>query len=109
VSFETGDPDLSVRLVEALRVFSIAVSFGGVGSSATVPCRMSHTPLAKAAGTDLPRPATQPPADLVRLAVGIEHPGDLIADLQQAFGAARGGAPAAIVSTPARTAAATHP
>lgn len=88
VSFETGDPDFSVRLVEALKVFSIAVSFGGVGSSATVPCRMSHAPLAKAAGADIPKPASNPPADLVRLAVGIEHPGDLIADLQQAFAAA---------------------
>lgn len=94
LSFETGDPEFSVRLVEALKVFSIAVSFGGVGSSATVPCRMSHAPLLKAANVNVPKPSSQPPADLVRLAVGIEHPADLIADLQQAFqAAARSSAP----------------
>ncbi len=87
VSFETGDSDLSVRIVESLKLFSIAVSFGGVGSSATVPCRMSHAPIAKAAaaGADIPRPSSQPPADLIRLSIGIEHPADLIADLTQAL------------------------
>jgi cysteine-S-conjugate beta-lyase len=89
VSFETGDPDFSVRLVEALKLFSIAVSFGGVGSSATVPCRMSHAPIAKAADATIPKPATQPPPDLIRLSIGIEHPADLLADLAQAFEASQ--------------------
>jgi cystathionine beta-lyase len=85
VSFETGDADFSVRYVQALQLFSIAVSFGGVGSSATVPCRMSHAPLAKAASVDIPKPSTRPPADLVRLSIGIEHADDLLADLSRAF------------------------
>ena len=40
---------------------------------------------AVAAGADIPRPSSQPPADLIRLSIGIEHPADLIADLLQAI------------------------
>lgn len=109
LSFETGDPEFSVRLVEALKVFSIAVSFGGVGSCATVPCRMSHAPLLKAANVDVPKPSSQPPADLVRLAVGIEHPADLIADLQQAFAVASCGAAPAEVAVKSAHAPVSHP
>lgn len=87
LSFETGDAELSLRIVERLKLFSIAVSFGGVHSCATVPCRMSHAPIAKS-DDSIPRPAIRPPADLVRLAVGIEDANDLIADLQQAIAAA---------------------
>jgi cystathionine beta-lyase len=111
VSFETGDPELSVRIVEGLKIFSIAVSFGGVGSSATVPCYMSHAPIAKAAGANIPRPGNPPPPDLVRLSVGIEDAADLIADLAQSIAAARRGAGAVesatpVVSIPATKAAA---
>jgi len=84
LSFETGDPERSIRIVEQLRLFSIAVSFGGVHSCATVPCRMSHAPISKA-DPSRPRPSTSPPTDLVRLAVGIEDAADLIADLQRAL------------------------
>jgi cystathionine beta-lyase len=42
VSFTTGDPDLSRRIVEAVRLFAIAVSFGSVSSTISLPCRMSH-------------------------------------------------------------------
>jgi cysteine-S-conjugate beta-lyase len=83
VSFETGSVEASRRIAEAARLFTISVSFGGVGSLISLPCRMSHVsiPAAVRRGRALPE-------DLVRLAVGIEDAEDLIADLEQALAAA---------------------
>ena len=80
VSFTTGDPDFSVRLVEATKLFKIAVSFGSVGSTISLPCRMSHASIPLAL-----RDRLGPPTDLVRLSVGIEDVDDLIDDLSQAL------------------------
>jgi len=77
VSFTTGDAELSRRIVEATRQFTIAVSFGSVGSSVSLPCRMSHA--------SIPSAADRPPSDLVRLSMGLESPDALIADLSDAF------------------------
>lgn len=83
ISFTTGDAQLSQRIVESARLFEIAVSFGSVGSVITLPCRMSHASIPKALKDRL-----APPADLVRISVGIEDVDDLIEDLDQAFNAA---------------------
>jgi cystathionine beta-lyase len=80
VSFTTGDPERSVWIVEAARLFAIAVSFGSVGSSISLPCRMSHASIPQEL-----RGRLGPPPDLIRLSVGIEDAGDLIADLGQAL------------------------
>ena len=80
VSFTTGDVGLSARLVEATRVFAIAVSFGSVGSTISLPNSMSHSSIPSELKGRL-----APPADLVRLSVGIEDIDDLIDDLDQAF------------------------
>ncbi len=80
VSFTTSDPDFSVRLVEATRLFKIAVSFGSVGSTISLPCRMSHASIPLAL-----RDRIGPPTDLVRLSVGIEDVDDLIDDLSHAL------------------------
>lgn len=80
VSFTTGDPDLSRRVVEAARLFTIAVSFGSVGSSISLPCHMSHASIPEEL-----RGRLGPPADLVRLSIGIEDVDDLLADLMQAL------------------------
>jgi cystathionine beta-lyase len=82
VSFTTGDPERSKRIVEAARFFSIAVSFGSVGSSISLPCRMSHASIP----AEL-RGRLGPPTDLIRLSVGIEDADDLIADLERALAA----------------------
>jgi cystathionine beta-lyase len=82
VSFTTGDPERSKRIVEAARLFSIAVSFGSVGSSISLPCRMSHASIP----AEL-RGRLGPPPDLIRLSVGIEDADDLIADLERALAA----------------------
>jgi cystathionine beta-lyase len=80
VSFETGCAEASRRLVEGLRLFALTVSFGGVGSTASLPCRMSHAsvPAERRAGRLL--------EDLVRLSAGIEDPEDLLDDLGEALG-----------------------
>jgi cystathionine beta-lyase len=83
ISFTTGNAELSKRLVEATRLFTIAVSFGSVGSTISLPCRMSHASI-----PDTLRHRLAPPADLVRISVGIEDANDLMEDLDQALSAA---------------------
>jgi cystathionine gamma-synthase len=78
VSFRpAGGIDAARRLAAATRVFTLAESLGGIESLIEVPAAMTHLSVA---GTG----AAVPP-DLVRLSVGIEHPDDLIADLEQAL------------------------
>jgi cysteine-S-conjugate beta-lyase len=84
VSFETGSLEVSRRIAEAARLFTIAVSFGSSGSLISLPCRMSHASIPPEV-----RQARELPEDLVRLAVGIEDGDDLIEDLEQALAAAR--------------------
>jgi len=91
VAFETGDPDLSLRLVEALRLFHVAVSFGSTVSTASLPFAMSHASVPAGLSATI----APPPRDLVRLSLGLEDPCDLVADLEQAFAAAHAGARAA--------------
>jgi cystathionine beta-lyase len=83
VSFTTGCADRSRRVVEGLRLFALQVSFGAVGSAASLPCRMSHASIPAQL-----RRRLAPPPDLARLSVGIEDPEDLAADLDQALAAA---------------------
>ena len=84
VSFETGSVETSRRIVEAARLFTIAVSFGSVGSLISLPCRMSHASIPPEV-----RHTRALPEDLVRLALGIEDGGDLVEDLEQALAAAQ--------------------
>jgi cystathionine beta-lyase len=83
ISFETGSAARSRTLVEALRLFTIAVSFGSTSSTVSLPCWMSHKSIP--AGV---RHAHQLPEDLVRLSIGLEDATDLIEDLDQALAAA---------------------
>ena len=80
VSFETGDVAASRRLVAAARLFRTTVSFGGVTSSISLPAEMSH-----AAVDPSERAARGLAPDLIRVAVGIEHEDDLVADLAAAL------------------------
>lgn len=80
VTFITGDEEFSKRIVEATKLFAIAVSFGSVGSTISLPYRMSHASIPETLKDRL-----APPPDLVRLSVGIEDADDLIDDLRQAF------------------------
>jgi len=80
VSFTTDDAEFSKRLVEATQIFKIAVSFGSVGSTISMPNRMSHASIPASLRNRL-----APPTDLVRISVGIEDIRDLISDLEASF------------------------
>ena len=82
ISFTTGDASLSERFASATRLFDIAVSFGSVGSTISLPAKMSHASIPP---TLKERMAPSP--DLVRLSIGIEDMDDLIEDLARAFDA----------------------
>ncbi|MBX9788894.1 MAG: PLP-dependent aspartate aminotransferase family protein [Pirellulales bacterium] len=76
------DADLAAtrRFVAATKLFKLAVSLGSVESLIEQPASMSH------ASYDPPERRAQGIADgLVRLSVGLEDPGDLVTDLEQAF------------------------
>jgi cystathionine gamma-synthase len=77
VSFEMGSAEEAITTVERTRIFFLAESLGGVESLIEVPGPMTH---ASVAGSPLAVPDA-----LVRLSVGIEHPDDLVADLEQAL------------------------
>ncbi|ETI27540.1 cystathionine beta-lyase [Cladophialophora carrionii CBS 160.54] len=80
LSFETGDIQLSERIVESAKLWAISVSFGCVNSLISMPCRMSHASIdAKT------RAERGVPEDLIRLCVGIEDGEDLLDDLQSAL------------------------
>ena len=78
VSFEVdGSLEDTLGVVERTRVFTLGESLGGVESLIEHPGRMTHATLA-----DSPFAL---PDNLVRLSVGIEAAGDLVADLDQAL------------------------
>jgi len=70
------------RLVESLRLFTLAVSLGGVDSLVTLPRYSSHAMV-----SEEQRERMGISDRLIRLSVGIENADDLIADLEQAFAA----------------------
>jgi len=82
VTFEIkGGHAAARKFVQALRLFTSAVSLGGVESLVEIPHDMTHSVMQ---GTTL---AIDP--GLIRLSVGLEHPDDLVADLDQALAAAQ--------------------
>ncbi|MBS1672375.1 MAG: PLP-dependent transferase [Actinobacteria bacterium] len=63
-------------LTGSVRLFTHAVSLGGVDSLVQHPAALTHRPVAAEA---------RPGADIVRLSIGLEDPEDLIADLSRAL------------------------
>lgn len=83
VSFEVeGSGEDARRLAEALRLFTLAPSLGGVDSLVSIPVLTSHAMIS----ADL-RQKMGVTEQLIRLSVGIENADDLIADLEQALAA----------------------
>ena len=80
ISFTTDDAEFSRGVVEATKLCSVAVSFGSVNSTISLPCYMSHASI-----PDQLRDRLAPPQDLVRLSVGVEDVDDVIEDLDKAF------------------------
>ena len=80
ISFELGDQPSAVRMLERLRLITLAESLGAVESLAELPAIMTH--------------ASMPPDvrarigvsdSLIRLSVGVEDVADLIEDLEHAL------------------------
>jgi len=75
-----GTGEDACRFAEALELFTLAPSLGGVDSLVTIPVVTSHAMI---------RPEEREKMgvteQLVRLSVGIENVDDLIADLERGF------------------------
>ena len=83
VSFTTlgNNYEEAIKIVERLKIFTLAESLGGVESLAGHPASMTHASIPKEE-----REKTGVVDSLIRLSVGIEDVDDLIADLKQALG-----------------------
>ena len=83
ISFTVKGNDFSkaLKIIENLKVFTLAESLGGVESLAGHPASMTHASIPK-----IEREASGVVDSLIRLSVGIEDADDLISDLKQAIG-----------------------
>ncbi|MAP55792.1 cystathionine gamma-synthase [Altibacter sp.] len=83
ISFVTkgNNYDEAIRIVENLKIFTLAESLGGVESLCGHPASMTHASIPKEE-----REKTGVVDSLIRLSVGIEDADDLIDDLKQAIG-----------------------
>ena len=78
VSFQVhGGEAAARRVAEATNTFLLSVSLGGIESLISHPATMTH-------GSTKGTPQA-PPADVLRLSVGIEDVEDLIDDLEHAL------------------------
>lgn len=81
ISFDVqGGEKEAFRFLNALELFSLAVSLGGTESLAEHPATMTHSDIPP---KDQRRMGITP--KMVRLSIGVENPEDLIADLTQAL------------------------
>jgi methionine-gamma-lyase len=81
ISFElAGGEAEAFRLLNALSLVKLAVSLGGTESLAEHPATMTHADVGPAQQVEV---GVIP--GLIRLSVGVEHPEDLIADLEHAL------------------------
>ena len=78
MSFKTDTTERARRIMKGVKLWSVAVSLGGVESILSYPVKMSHAALPVAE-----RERLGITENLLRLSVGLEEPDDLIADLNQ--------------------------
>ena len=76
-----ADYKAAIKIIENLKIFSLAESLGGVESLAGHPASMTHASIPK-----VEREKSGVVDSLIRLSVGIEDAQDLIDDLEQAIG-----------------------
>jgi cystathionine gamma-lyase len=89
VSFRIrGGFEEAQRFLRAIRVFTLAVSLGGVESLAGLPAVMTHGEISPAE-----RALRGIGDNLIRLSVGIEDGSDIVRDIEQALRAAAEGKP----------------
>lgn len=82
VAFDVGSDAAAARVLDATRLCTIALSLGDMRTLIMLPARMSHRNLSPHA-----REEAGIPPGLIRLSVGLEDVGDIIADLEQALSA----------------------
>jgi len=75
-----GGQETAFRLLNALRIFKLAVSLGGTESLASHPASTTHSGIPPET-----RARIGVSDGLIRFSIGMEHPDDLIADLRQAL------------------------
>lgn len=80
-----GGPAAARAVFDRFRMVWRATDLGRVKTVATIPAISTHLLQGEEA-----RKKADVPADLIRLSVGGEHPDDIVADLEQALGAAKG-------------------
>ncbi|MHB8573605.1 MAG: cystathionine gamma-synthase [Candidatus Dormibacteria bacterium] len=80
IAFEVETEAEALRVLERLRIFTLAESLGAVESLAEHPALMTHASVPVEQ-----RRATGLGDGLIRLSVGLEDPADLAADLEQAL------------------------
>jgi cystathionine gamma-synthase len=84
IDLDGGTPDVR-RFLEALRVFTLAESLGGIESLVAHPATMTHASMSPEA-----RRVAGIGDTLLRLSIGLEAEGDLIADLGRGLAALDG-------------------
>jgi methionine-gamma-lyase len=76
-----GGKDEAFRVLDGLQIVKLAVSLGGTESLACHPATTMHSSFSVE-----DRARLGIPDGLIRISIGVEHPEDLVADLQQALG-----------------------
>ena len=84
LSFDVGDMNKALKVVNSVKIIKRAVSFGGVESLIEHPATSSHYGVPE---DELKRAGVTP--GLIRISVGIENVNDLINDLEQALKSTR--------------------
>ena len=78
------DRPLAFRILNELKLFKLAVSLGGTESLACHPASTTHSGVPEEA-----RASAGVTDGLIRVSIGLEHPEDLVEDLNQAFHVAK--------------------
>ena len=76
LALDVGSYALAAAVAAGVRLFTHAVSLGSVDSLIQHPASLTHRPVA---------PEAKPHAGVLRLSIGLEDAGDLVADLRQAL------------------------
>jgi cystathionine beta-lyase/cystathionine gamma-synthase len=82
ISFDVKDAARARRVAEAVKIFALAESLGGVESLIGHPASMTHAAVPKAQRLEMGLTDS-----LLRLSVGVEEVEDLLKDLDQALSA----------------------
>ena len=90
-----GGREAGITVFNEVKLFKRLLNMGDAKSLITHPASTTHRQLTPA---DLELAGVTP--DMVRLSIGLEHPDDLIEDLDQALAAAASVAPEAATAAP---------